>query len=254
MAFAISRLPNYGAHSRLFLTAALALVATGIGLHAHALHAIIGQADSLNLSISNAVSLIGLQLALIGLLAAIEPTLRGMTAGLLTLAAFASVPLGVETGAVNGLTLAWQIRAHILISMFAYGLLTAGVIVAIFALLQDHRLRAGKFASGNMLFAPLETTEKMLFGVTAVGFAALLLAVVSGFAFVEDLFAQHLLHKTVLSLLALVLFAVLLGGRIFAGWRGKRAVYLYLWGFAILCLAYFGSRFVLEEILNRSWS
>jgi ABC-type uncharacterized transport system permease subunit len=83
MAFAISRLPNYGAHSRLFLAAALALVATGIGLHAHALHAIIGRADTLNLSISNAVSLIGLQLALIGLLAAIEPTLRGMTAGLL---------------------------------------------------------------------------------------------------------------------------------------------------------------------------
>ena len=94
----------------------------------------------------------------------------------------------------------------------------------------------------------------MLFGVTAAGFAGLLLAVVSGFAFVESLFAQHLVHKTALSLLALALFGVLLGGRIFAGWRGKRAVYLYLWGFGILCLAYFGSRFVLEEILNRSWS
>jgi ABC-type uncharacterized transport system permease subunit len=55
-------------------------------------------------------------------------------------------------------------------------------------------------------------------------------------------------------LLALLLFGILLAGRQFAGWRGKRAVYLYLWGFAILCLAYFGSRFILEELLGRSWN
>jgi ABC-type uncharacterized transport system permease subunit len=81
-----------------------------------------------------------------------------------------------------------------------------------------------------------------------------LLAVLSGFTFVENLFAQHLVHKTTFSLLALLLFGVLIAGRIFAGWRGKRAVYLYLWGFVFLCLAYFGARYVLEELLNRSWS
>ena len=64
---------------------------------------------------------------------------------------------------------------------------------------------------------------------------------------------QHLAHKFGLSLLAWVIFGVLLVGRFFAGWRGKRAVKLYLWGFATLCLAYFGNRFILEEILNRSW-
>jgi len=254
VAFAMQRLPRNANRSGIFLAAALALLAAGIGLHAQALHTVVGRADELSLSISSAVSLIGLQLAVIGLFAAIEPTLRGMTAGLIALAAFASVPLGSEPDVVNGVAITWQIRAHILISIFAYGLLTAGAIVAVFALLQDRRLRAGKFASGNVLFAPLETTEKMLFGVTAVGFAALLLAVVSGFAFVENLFAQHLVHKTALSLLAVVLFGLLLGGRLFAGWRGRRAVYLYLWGFGILGLAYFGSRFVLENILDRSWS
>ena len=89
--------------------------------------------------------------------------------------------------------------------------------------------------------------------MTTAGFAGLTLAVVSGAMFVEDLFAQHLVHKTVLSLLALLLFGTLLAGRYFAGWRGKRAVYLYLGGFALLCLAYFGSRYILEELLHRSW-
>ena len=50
------------------------------------------------------------------------------------------------------------------------------------------------------------------------------------------------------------LIGILVAGRLFAGWRGKRAVYLYLWGFAFLCVAYFGARYVLEELLNRSWS
>jgi ABC-type uncharacterized transport system permease subunit len=103
------------------------------------------------------------------------------------------------------------------------------------------------------LFAPLETTEKWLFGIAATGFALLLLAVLSGFAFVDNLFAQHLVHKTALSLLALSLFGILVAGRQFAGWRGKRAVYLYLWGFFVLCLAYFGSRYILEQVLGRTW-
>jgi ABC-type uncharacterized transport system permease subunit len=137
--------------------------------------------------------------------------------------------------------------------MFAYGLLSVGALVAVYALVQDHRLRSGRFSAINHLFAPLETTEKLLFGIAAAGFAGLLIAVSSGFMFVEDLFAQHLVHKTLLSLLALLLFGILVAGRLFAGWRGRRAVYLYLWGFAILCLAYFGTRFVLEILLHRSW-
>jgi ABC-type uncharacterized transport system permease subunit len=142
----------------------------------------------------------------------------------------------------------------VLISLFAYGLLTVGAIVAVYALVQDRRLRTARLSPLNQLFAPLETTEKLLFGITATGFTVLLLAVFSGFVFVENIFAQHLVHKTALSILALLLFGILLLGRHFAGWRGKSAVYLYLWGFVMLGLAYFGSRFILEYILGRSWN
>ena len=130
---------------------------------------------------------------------------------------------------------------------------TAGTIVAIYALVQDRRLRAAKLSPVNRLFAPLEKTERVLYGVATVGIILLALSVILGITFVENLFAQHLVHKTVLSLLALVVFGVLLAGRHFRGWRGRRAVYLYLGGFALLCLAYFGSRVILEVLLNRSW-
>ena len=138
--------------------------------------------------------------------------------------------------------------------MFAYGLLTVGAIVAIYAVVQDRRLRSATLSPMNQLFAPLVTTEKLLFAVTAAGFTVLLVSVASGATFVEDLFAQHLVHKTTLSLIALGIFGVLLVGRQFAGWRGNRAVSLYLAGFLVLVLAYFGSRFILENLLGRSWS
>jgi ABC-type uncharacterized transport system permease subunit len=253
VAFTMHRLPTHAARSNALLSTGVIFTVAAILFHGQLLSDEIYQADGLHLSIASAVSLIGLQLAVIGLLGSIESTLRGMSAGLLALAALASAVTAVTSAESTGTQLNWQMQAHILISMFAYGLLTVGAIVAIFALTQDRRLRAGRLSTANHLFAPLETTEKLLFGVAASGFAVLILAVVSGFAFVDDLFAQHLVHKTALSLLALTLFGVLVAGRLFAGWRGKRAVYLYLWGFVFLGLAYFGSRFVLEQVLGRSW-
>jgi len=207
----------------------------------------------MHVSLMSSVSLIGLQLAVIGALAAIDSELRGVSAGLLILAAPAALATRVTTGIGPGAALTWQLQTHVFTAMFAYGVLAAGAIVAVYALVQDRRLRAAKLSAVNQLFAPLEKTERVLYGVTTVGVAALALSVVLGITFVENLFAQHLVHKTVLSLLALLVFGILLAGRFLAGWRGKRAIYLYLGGFGLLCLAYFGSRYILEVILNRSW-
>ena len=251
---ALSRLPSFASRSSLLLVVAFLTGVSGIAWHGQTLWSEILVQGGLLLSIGNTASLIGLQLALIAMLGALQAIFRGLAGGLLLLAAAAASLTGWSSPGSNGVMLSWQLQAHVLISLFAYGLLTAGAIVALFALIQEKRLQAGQLSSINQLFSPLETTEQMLFGITAAGFLLLLLAVSSGFALFENIFAQHLVHKTTLSLLALLLFGILLAGRQFAGWRGKRAVFLYLWGFAILCLAYFGSRYVLEEILGRSWN
>lgn len=253
---AFSRLPAHSSRAGTLSSFAFVIAIAAVVWHATTLWSSIVGAGSLSLSIGNVASLIGLQLALVGMLGAVlERSLRGLAAGLFLLAAMLGALTGwSDSSPINGTTLEWQLQAHVLISLFAYGLLSSGAIVALFALVQENRLQGGKLNSTNQLFAPLETTEQLLFGITTCGFLGLLLAVFSGFAFVDNLFAQHLAHKTALSLLALLLFGILLAGRQFAGWRGKRAVYLYLVGFLILGLAYFGSRFILEEILGRSWS
>ena len=70
--------------------------------------------------------------------------------------------------------------------------------------------------------------------------------------FVENLFAQHLVHKTVLSLLSWLVFGGLLLGRWLRGWRGSIAVRWTLVAMGLLLLAFFGSQFVLEMLLHRT--
>lgn len=250
----MSRLPRFDARSRPLFLVAVILVATGIFIHGDALFSLVLPSHGFDLTIGNAASMIGLELAVIGLIAALEPTLRGMSGGLVFLAAFTVLLMGPSAIPHEGIALAWQVRAHVLIALLSYGLITVGAIVAVFALIQERRLRSGRLSTVNRLFAPLETTEKLLFSLAGAGFAGLTLAIASGLSFVTDLIEQHLAHKFGLSLLAWLVFGILLAGRFWKGWRGNRAVRLYLGGFALLCLAYFGNRFILEEILHRSWS
>lgn len=254
VSLASSRWPRFAKRHQSLLVAGFLTGLAGVAGHLALLWADLHLATGLTLSLANTVSFVGLQLAMIALIGAIDSTLRGLSGGLLLLAALGAVLTHAGSEAVPATVMTWQLQAHVLVSLFAYGLLTVGAIVAVYALIQDRRLRSGRLSPVNQLFAPLVTTERLLFGVTAAGFTILLLAVVSGLAFVDNLFAQHLVHKTVLSLIALALFGVLLVGRQFAGWRGHLAIYLYLWGFAILCLAYYGTRFVLENVLGRTWS
>ena len=93
--------------------------------------------------------------------------------------------------------------------------------------------------------------EILLFDILWIGVLLLSISILSGVIFVTDLFAQHLVHKTVLSIIAWVIFSTLLGGHYAAGWRGPVASRWTLTGCVALMLAYFGSKIVLEMILQR---
>jgi ABC-type uncharacterized transport system permease subunit len=92
--------------------------------------------------------------------------------------------------------------------------------------------------------------ESLLFGFIWAGWVLLSMSLISGWIFVENLFAQHLVHKTLLACLAWIVFSVLLWGRNRLGWRGHQAIRWTLAGFCLLMLAYFGSKLVREYILH----
>jgi ABC-type uncharacterized transport system permease subunit len=98
------------------------------------------------------------------------------------------------------------------------------------------------------------TLERVLFQMIGTGLALLTLVVVSGFMFAEEMFGRAFRfdHKTLFAMLSWGIFAALLFGRWRWGWRGRKALRWLLAGFACLLLAYVGSRFVFEVILDRA--
>jgi ABC-type uncharacterized transport system permease subunit len=146
-----------------------------------------------------------------------------------------------------------HITAHIFASVIAFGVLSVAGVYAIFVALIDHLLRSHSLTKLVRTLPALDTLEQLLFHLIKVGFVILTFSLVTGLVFVTDLFGQHLAHKTILSIIAWLIFALLLWGRWKRGWRGRVAVRMTLAGIALLLLSYFGSKLVLEVILERSW-
>ena len=159
-------------------------------------------------------------------------------------------------------TLFWQpstpitfnagIQTHIISSIIAFSILCLAAVQSILLLAQERNLKQHT-APGILRALPsLHENETILFQSIGLGIFILTIALASGFIYLDDIFAQHLVHKTTLSVLAWIIFAILLWGRIQFGWRGPTAVRWTLGGFTFLILAYFGSKFVLELILYRT--
>jgi len=143
------------------------------------------------------------------------------------------------------------IMLHIGSSILSYAMLSLAAIQAGLVAVQDRQLKQRMTRGLIQILPPLQLMETMLFELIWAGVILLSISIVSGFLFVDDIFAQHLAHKTVLAIVAWVLFSVLLWGRYQLGWRSQTAVRFTLTGFILLMLAYFGSKMVLELVLER---
>jgi ABC-type uncharacterized transport system permease subunit len=230
----------------------LSLGFAGLILHSWLLWDSIFSHAALNLGFFNALALTAWTVVTLLLVSSLTKPVENLGLILLPVAAL-TVGLEARFGeiAFMGPATSWALKIHVLLSMLAYSLLTLAAVQAILLAVQDHHLRIrqpGGFVRG---LPPLQTMESLLFEMIGAGFVLLTLALLSGFAFLEDMFAQHLVHKTVLSCLGWLVFGGLLLGRFRNGWRGRTAIIWTLSGFVLLILAYFGSKAVLQLILSR---
>jgi ABC-type uncharacterized transport system permease subunit len=137
---------------------------------------------------------------------------------------------------------------HFALGVASYGLFGAAVLHATLLDAAERRLRLRSGPPGAASGMPLLQLERLTFRFVEAGFlaltATLLLGMVTAGAWRWD-------HKIVFSLLGWSVFAALLAGRHWRGWRGGQATrWLYV-GAALLLLAYVGSRFVFEVLLGR---
>ena len=158
----------------------------------------------------------------------------------------ASLPANQVEGLSNP-ALEW----HVLLSLSAYSLFTLAALQAGVLAIQEQQLHQRHVAGIIRKLPPLLSMEISLFHLIIGGFVLLTGGLITGFVFLDDIFIQQLAHKTILSLIAWCVFAILLWGRWRHGWRGKTAIKWTLVGFLFLVLAYFGTKLILEYILVR---
>jgi ABC-type uncharacterized transport system permease subunit len=223
-----------------------------LALHATLLYPSLFTASGLNLGFYNALSLMTWFAALLILVAMLFRPVENLTLIFFPAAALSLIlELAFSSRHLVAAGVPIGVRAHIVLSIAAYALLTIAAGQALILAAQERMLRGGQPVPAMRLLPPLQVMEDLLIQILAGGFFFLSLSLATGFMFVQDLMSQHLAHKTVLSVLAWVIFALVLAGRWARGWRGQRLVRLTLSGFALLLLAYFGSKFVLELVLHR---
>jgi ABC-type uncharacterized transport system permease subunit len=237
------------AHKRLLFIAGM----IAISLHGILLYGQIFISSGINFGFFNAASLVTWGIALLLLVTLLAKPVENL---LIVLFPLAALMVGLEmyfpSQRILATDLNFGVQLHIFYSILAYSILSIAALQAIFLAIQDYQLHHKHPGWALQMLPPLQVMEVLLVQMIGIGVILLTASLLSGFIFLENIFAQHLVHKTVLSMVAWLIFVALLWGRWQYGWRGKTLVRWNLSGFFILMLAYFGSKLVLELILKRT--
>lgn len=243
-----------GAGDALNRGAAGHLVLLPLALHAYLLAQDMFANGGFNLSIANALSLIVWLTLVVYWIARFFYPIGGFQTLILPVAAVVVIfpELFPSEHPLNNTNL-FAFKAHISAAMLAYSLFTIAVLHAVLIAQVEKRLHHAQMPRVLQSLPPLMTMETLLFRLIAVGFVLLTLTLASGVVFSEQIFgkAWQFNHKVLFGFISWGVFAVLLWGHHFYGWRGRVAVRWTISGFIFLLLAYLGSKFVLEVLLQR---
>lgn len=232
--------------------ALIGLSAVGAIAHGIANYLVIYNDSTLNLGINSSASLVSWIMLLFVLATNLRLPVQNMLIVVLPLAALGAVCLlfTPRNPPLPLTDLHDPLLWHILISIVAYSILFMAACHSVLLAVLEHRLKTKQTIRLLRLLPPLETMEALLFNLLWAGIVALTLAIGSGFLFLDNMFEQHVVHHTVLTIASWVVYAALLIGHRVFGWRGTTAVRWTLIAFTLLVLGYFGSKFVLEIILS----
>jgi ABC-type uncharacterized transport system permease subunit len=179
--------------------------------------------------------------------------LPGARRGLAMLGVAVIVLAWVFPGELRPLVASRWAPLHWALGIASYGLFGAAVLHAAMLNRAERQMRPAAAATMGAVGAPrgmpLLQLERMTFRFVGAGFVVLSAAILLGAWFANP---WRWDHKAVFSVLGWLVFAGLLSGRRAFGWRGPAATRWVYAGAAMLLLAYVGSRFVLEVLLQRA--
>ena len=221
----------------------LAVIATV--LHAYALSATLWIDNGINFNFGNVLSLIALLGSAILLITNINKNTETLGIFIYPLAAISTLmPLAID----SAIPMSFEIGSHVLISISAYSIMGIATAQAVLYAVQERRFRTKQLSRLMQALPPLQVMEKTLIQLVLIGFIFLSFALLSGVFFIEDVFAQHLIHKTFFSILSWLVYATFLFGHFKYGWRGQKATRYTIWAYVLLIISYVGTEIVLQFI------
>ena len=219
-------------------------------LHGFASFGMLLHDGGLDLSLLNILSLLALVINSLVFLSGLREPIHSLYLALLPISVVTLIFALISSSTKSTAVIPYSLQAHILTSIIAYSFLAIAALQALLVGYQNWQLKH-KHQNRLMRTLPaLETMEKFLFKLILVGETLLTASLITGFYVYDDFFAQQLIHKVTFSIVAWLVYAVLIFGRHHYGWRGQRAINWTWIGFSGILLGYLGSKFVIEFILN----
>ena len=222
-----------------------------IFIHSYLLNTGIMQDPGQNMSIVNVASLIALTIALTMTVASFSfsnaillPVVYGFSALIVLIGTF------LPGSHIMQIEVRPALIIHIILALLAYGCLIIAFLYALQLSYINTKLKEKKASLLHSSLPPLMTVENIFFKLLFTGTVLLTLSLASGFVFLDDMFAKDQAHKTQLSVIAWIIYCITVVGHSRWGWRGKLVISATVIGACLLTLAYFGSRFVKEVLIN----
>lgn len=237
---------NKDTRSKVFTFGSMAVVA-----HVISALGVIRTTDGFHFGLFEISTLITASISLLVLISSVRKPLDNLFLGLFPLAIvsiIASLSISSNSPATQ---MSPGLASHVLLSILAYSFITIAALQAGFLAYQNNQLKHGHAGGLLAKFPPLQDMEAFLFELLWVGQLLLTIAILTGLLFIDDIWGRDgVIHKSFFSILAWCVFVVLLWGRHQLGWRGTTAIKGTLSGFALLILAYYGTKFAMEYILS----
>jgi ABC-type uncharacterized transport system permease subunit len=233
----------------------MVIVPVALVLHGMLLYRRVVVPDGLDLGVANAVSMLVWLTVLIYWLGGLAFQGLAGILGLMAPVALLAVLLQLVIPTRHVVTYGGDplFTLHFAIAMLAYSLFTVAAVHALVMLAEEKWLHRGVLPPFLRSVPPLLEMEALLFRILLAGFVLLTLTVISGVFFSEQLFGKPFAftQKIFFAVVSWIIFGALIAGHYVRGWRGRFAVRMTLAGFAMLLVAYVGSKVVLELILQR---
>ncbi len=237
---------NKETRNQVFIFGSLAVLA-----HAISAYGVIHHMGGYHFGLFEISTLITLSISLLLLISSLRKPLEILFLGFFPLAIIsimASLAIRSEYPPTN---MSLVLASHVLISILAYSFITIAALQAGFLAYQNHQLKHGHAGGLIRKLPSLQDMEAFLFELLWVGQILLTLTIATAFLFFDNIWGiDGVIHKTVFSILAWLVFAVLLWGRHQLGWRGQTAIRGTLGGFAMLITGFYGVKFALEYIIS----